>query len=355
MSVTCVYDPDVLCITETFGSATVSNNAFHLPGYNTFRQDRELCGGGGIILYVREALACQVVSSIAHNSGNWEAMTCTILSQNSIPTRIICIYRKPGNMTPSSLNDFLQYFKVHSAFNDDYHTLVVGDFNFPKINWNLNLCDESVDSPAQSFLSVMLDNHLSQLVSFPTRFRQGQNPSLLDLVLVHDELIVQSLESLPGLGKSDHVILSVTVSVPTVRKINSTPKYNFYQTDFHLINSIIESIDWHNEFQDLSCDEALEVLQCFLLTICQNFVPEYKPSASKPKHSAWMNKDIKKLVNKKRHLWNKYKTNPSDSNFNNFKSFRNLFTTTIRNRKSDYERDLIDSCRSSPKRFFFIY
>ena len=258
---------------------------FHLPGYNIFRQDREVSGGGGVILYVRETLACQIVSSIAHNSGLWEAMTCTILSQNSIPLRLICVYRKPGNMIPSSLSDFLQYFKLSSSFNDDYHTLVVGDFNFPKINWSLNLCDEPADSPAQRFLSVMLDNHLSQLVSFPTRFRQGQNPSLLDLVLVHDELIIQSLESLPGIGKSDHVILSMTLSVPTIRKINSNPKYNFHQTDFELINSIIESIDWYYEFENLSCDDATEILQCFLLTICQNVVPVFKTSTSKPKKS----------------------------------------------------------------------
>ena len=351
-SLTCTYDPDILCVTETFGAPSYSNITFNIPGYNIFRQDRTVSSGGGIIIYVRETLSCQVISSIAHDSGCWEAMTCNILSQNSVQLRIVCVYRKPGNMSPLSLDDFIEYFGHATTYNNSFHTLVVGDFNFPKVDWDLNLCNDAVDSPAQRFLSIMMDNHLTQLVSFPTRFRQGQNPSLLDLVLVHDELLVESLDSLPGVGKSDHIILSVTICVPTSRKFNPNTKYNFNLADFDLINSIIESIDWHAEFQNLSCDDALDVLQCFLLTICQNFVPKLKPRTASPKHAVWMHKDIKKLINKKKRMWDTYKANPSASNFLKFKNIRNSLTATIRQKKSDYERDLIAGCRTAPKRFY---
>jgi hypothetical protein len=104
----------------------------------------------------------------------------------------------------------------------------------------------------------MNDNHLSQLVTFPTRFRPGQTPSLLDLILLHDELIVQSLGSLPGIGKSDHIILSLVLHFPTQRKLNPNIKFNFHKADFLLINSIIDSIDWDSEFHTLNCDEALK-------------------------------------------------------------------------------------------------
>jgi len=146
----------------------------------------------------------------------------------------------------------------------------------------------------------MNDAHLSQIINFPTRFRQGQIPSLLDLVLLHDELLVNSLDSLPGLGKSDHLIISITLQISTELKSNSTAKYDFSKADFVLINSIIDSIKWNDEFNNLTCDEAVEVLQCFLLTICENFVLKKKPPKSTPFHSPWMTRSIKTLINKKK-------------------------------------------------------
>ena len=331
-----VQNPDVICITETFGSSRYTDTFFHLPNYSMFRQDRLCHGGGGIIIYVCDQLSCQVISSVAHPSGLWEAMTCRIVSQNQsiIPVQITCMYRTPSGMTQTSLKDFIEYFSSSSKLCTDIHTIVLGDFNFPQINWELNLCHHSGDSPENQFLSTMNDNHLSQIVNFPTRFRAGQRPSLLDLVLLHDELLVQSLDTLPAIGKSDHIILSIILTIPIQLKVNKNLRFNFHKADFTLIDSIIGSINWEEEFRNLHCEEALEILHCFLLTICHNLVPQSKPSNSTTSRAPWMNRDIKTLINKKNRLWDKYKLSPSPSNLQNYKQLRNSLTLTIRQKKS---------------------
>ena len=101
------------------------------------------------------------------------------------------------------------------------------------------------------------------MVDFPTRYRTGQTPSILDLLLVHDELMIQSLESLPGIGKSDHVMLLITLHYSYELKFNSNTKFNFKNADFQLLDSIIDSIDWENELNGLNCDDALEILNCY--------------------------------------------------------------------------------------------
>ena len=177
-TVTNTYNPDVLCITETFASSSYNDLFFCLPGYCLLRQDRIVRGGGGVIIYIRNGLPYQVESSVAHNSGLWEAIACIISSPSSNPLKVVCFYRSPGTMTSSSQEDFIEYFQNSSVFSVEFNTIILGDFNFPKINWEVNLCNNPVGSPSQLFLSAVVNNNLFQMVNFPTRYRAGQTPSI---------------------------------------------------------------------------------------------------------------------------------------------------------------------------------
>ena len=351
-AITNTYNPDVLCITETFATTTYSDLFFHLPGYFLLRQDRIVRGGGGVIIYIRNGLSYKLDYSVAHGSGLWEAIACTVFSPYSTPMRIVCFYRSPGVMTSDALSDFIEYFQNFGEISINFNTIILGDFNFPKINWEVNLCNSPVGSPAQLFLSSVVNNNLSQMVNFPTRYRAGQVPSILDLLLVHDELLVQSLESLPGIGKSDHVMLFITLHYSHELKFNPNTKFNFKNADYQLFNSIINAIDWDNELKGLNCDEALEILNCFLLTLCYNLIPQTKFSPSASLKSPWMTRELKKLVNKKKRLWDIYKSYPTDNNLQKFKFCRNSLTSAIRKRKSEYESNLVSGCRSCPKKLF---
>ena len=48
------------------------------------------------------------------------------------------------------------------------HSIIIsGDFNFPNINWNVP-CPKSNVKLARDFVTCVLDNALTQYVSFPT-------------------------------------------------------------------------------------------------------------------------------------------------------------------------------------------
>ena len=49
------------------------------------------------------------------------------------------------------------------------------------------------------------------MVDFPTRFREGQTPSLLDLIITNEDGMVQNAEPRSPLGKSDHVVIYFTL------------------------------------------------------------------------------------------------------------------------------------------------
>ena len=87
------------------------------------------------------------------------------------------------------------------------HILILGDFNFNENNWENNSCNTNETRPAYNFLESIRDCHLFQHVKKPTRFRMGQEPSIVDLVFTNEENMIDNISYLPGLGKTDHLVL----------------------------------------------------------------------------------------------------------------------------------------------------
>ena len=83
----------------------------------------------------------------------------------------------------------------------------MGDFNFPTINWEENVCLSSESSLASYFLD---DTHYSlffyhsMLPILHNTARSGQQSSLLDLVFTSDPNITEEINHLSPLVCSDH-------------------------------------------------------------------------------------------------------------------------------------------------------
>jgi len=69
----------------------------------------------------------------------------------------------------------------------------MGDFNFPEIDYNGYEVHAPCGSDATKFFDMTQDLFLSQHVHDHTRFRQGQNPSLLDYIFTYEENQIENL------------------------------------------------------------------------------------------------------------------------------------------------------------------
>ena len=101
--------------------------------------------------------------------------------------------------------------------------LVVGDFNVKEINWSLCESSENQEHKSSVFLEGIKDCFLFQHVREPTCFREGQTPSILDLVLTNEENMVKNIDYLQSLWKSDHVVLSFNFNC-FIEKVLSSQK-----------------------------------------------------------------------------------------------------------------------------------
>ena len=80
-----------------------------------------------------------------------------------------------------------------------------GDFNYRAIYWS-NFSGTGDNCRIEPFLDTIDDLFLFQHINEPTRYREEETPSLLDLVFTNEQDMISNLVYLPPLGNSDHII-----------------------------------------------------------------------------------------------------------------------------------------------------
>ena len=67
--------------------------------------------------------------------------------------------------------------------------------------------------------------------------------ALLDLVLVHDPSLVQTIATLSPLGSSDHALLKVHLTL-RITGLRPQSLWSYDKTNFSAINNRLLSLDW---------------------------------------------------------------------------------------------------------------
>ena len=104
--------------------------------------------------------------------------------------------------------------------------LIIGDFNFPGINW----VALDADLTGSKFLDLTQDCFLIQHVLKPTRY-----DNILDLVLSSEGNMVEDLFVLEHLANSDHNIITWKTTCETVININFGKTFVFHKADYEKI------------------------------------------------------------------------------------------------------------------------
>ena len=76
----------------------------------------------------------------------------------------------------------------------------MGDFNFKEINWCEMTTSVNETHISSQFLECVRDTYFFQHILNPTRYREGNESSVLDLILTNEEEMVTDIKYLPGLG-----------------------------------------------------------------------------------------------------------------------------------------------------------
>jgi len=120
-----------IALSETWLKSYISDAQLHIPGYTLSRCDRQGRIGGGVLLFSHEDIPVSSVKT--SDDGVCQVLFVTFL------TAKICIANvyRPPNANYSSFKKAIDFLDdMYSSLDDESIQLwLVGDFNFPNIDW----------------------------------------------------------------------------------------------------------------------------------------------------------------------------------------------------------------------------
>lgn len=183
----------------------VSDDHAFPPGYNIYRKDRESRGGGVAVLIKRSIEAVFVDNPFGLECA------CLRFSCWGFSFILYALYRPPDAGI-----DYVAKLRDHMLQFQNSKIILIGDFNFPGVNWERFQTDYESNKQIHILFDIMLTHNLIQLVKEPTRVN-ATSSSVLDLVFVHRDFRESTVTVEKGL--SDHHL--VCTSLPLGRSVST--------------------------------------------------------------------------------------------------------------------------------------
>ncbi|VDP95043.1 unnamed protein product [Echinostoma caproni] len=152
---------------------------------------------------------------------------------------IACVYRGPS-ATHSEDQQTIQ--ALDNLARNSTRLFVMGDFNLRYGDWELGRCPRG---SGEIYLEWIQSQALYQHVKENTRYREVQQPSLLDLIITVQEEEEQSLEYHPPTGKSDHFLIKRTLQLKFA-KPREEMCWNTGRIDVNLLQAKAAQLSWHS-------------------------------------------------------------------------------------------------------------
>jgi ribonucleases P/MRP protein subunit RPP40 len=328
---------DVLGVTESWTHEGITNAEINIQGFSLFRRDRseqDKCRGGGVLLYIREALLPELKEVSADSETLWVNIKGVKLNEITVG---IC-YRRPDaseEMTTRLIKSIQD--------NISKQTLIMGDFNFRDLVWEED--STSGGGMREDFQEMMSDLFLTQHVKEPTR---GSN--ILDLVISTEAEMVEDLTVAVPVSNSDHNTLYWDVVCDVARQERKDQHYNYKQGNYKGIVEEMQEVDWKTEFKDMDVEERWGRFKVEFLGCRNRHVKKCKERRNQDK--VWINEKIRKQIRKRNRNWGKLSKIVSHENLAKYKRARNITTMMIRNAKKNHEMKLANRIKEEPKQFY---
>lgn len=141
------------------------------------------------------------------------------------------------------------------------------------------------------FLDSVDDLFLFQHFIKPTRFRQGESPSLLDVVFTNEEDVhmVTNLLYLSLLDNSDHICIQFDLACYSEPKKMDKLKYNIRAANMDLMKQTLSDNDWAFLLNPPDINDACLHFKSVYPDTLDHCVPTYKP---KEKKSLYSNSEV---------------------------------------------------------------
>ena len=214
---------------------------------------------------------------------------------------------------------------------------MVGDFNFPDINWS----SMSGSCPRSSLFSeTLFECNLTQLIDGPTHVKGN----ILDLVLTSDEQAITALQihsEFDSPVKSDHLMISFSLLAKPKGIPRSKPRivFDYSKADWSgLCDHLLDS-DFSLCYEKDDVEIIWSVFKQIVISAMQLFIPMVCLKSTQ--YPCWFTPIFRHRHKCLKTLERKCLVNPSSSNFAKKRKAEEEFRLLAEEAKASYEGHLI--------------
>jgi len=342
-------DYDVIGIVESWANATINDAELALKGYTMFRSDKKDSRGvgGGLLLYINEKWQSTDYMDLTEMQFE-QSLWCTIRVKAGKLLVGLC-YRSPSSNSENNEN-LLRLLETATQTGGFCNILIMGDFNYPTIDYQQDLVMAGPESAPARFLDTTQDLLLFQHVKKPTRVRQGNQPSKLDYVFTDDDNLIDDVIYNEPLGKSDHAVLEWDLTIETSEATSSQPKFNYFNGDYERITEKLTQVDWKVVFRNKSVDQMWTSFKHILSDLMSQYIPLRNEFKKRKGH--WISRTTIKLMKHRSAAWKRYRQFQSAANYEEYRKIRNKVTEMVRTDGDEHRKRLLRGFKGNPKRFY---
>ncbi|XP_071964134.1 uncharacterized protein [Antedon mediterranea] len=313
-----------------------------------FLPNEKLSSGRGVVIYVRNGMSA---TPVLFKDNLFEESMFVEIRVKDRTFLIGCVYRSDAGSSVNNSALCSLFRKVASFSCSDF--IIVGDFNYRSINWELGYVTGEDGKNSQKCFDTINDLFLAQHVRDPTRYRIGEQANVLDLVLTSNEDSISEVLQAPPLGKSDHMVLRFKIPVNLI-KDEVVEVRNYFHVDYDKFRGFLNGVDWDTELLDKdglhshgSFDETyLEVWNSLFQSV-RNTCPEILRDLCGLLRIKQKNKCWKQYIKVKR------KGHDCASvKWNTFIRVRNDTVNLIKSSKSIFENKIANEVKVNEKSFW---
>ena len=219
----------LLCLTETWLNDTIDNPELSLPNMSLYRQDRNGRIRGDVATYVNSKLRTNVI--VSGSDGTVEFLIVTIAQLDVV---CVVVYRPPDSNLEQwkyAVNAIKRNIDEVQESQKFRNIMMIGDFNFPGVQWdevNVGMTGDSqsqVTNQVRCLSEFMEEYNCIQVVNQCTR-----GPNILDLMIVNNPQLIFSQEVLVNAEFSDHNTLIMRLNCSFKRKKMKNDSKSIYET-----------------------------------------------------------------------------------------------------------------------------
>jgi hypothetical protein len=340
-----IEKPDVIAISETLPKTNQTLDKlqkYDLEGYTSYHTTT----GRGVSIYIRDHYKSDTVSfEIRYEDNTWVLVDLP----NHTNALVGCIYRSPNS--PEENNAKLLTLLTQATLIKANYLVIVGDFNYKEIDWKSKQVHTRESHPAYQIYNKINDLFLDQLITSPTRHREGERPNVLDWVITNSSDKISDIQISAPLGeKGDHNVITFALEIPRKGYSIPTAAYSYTRGDYDTIRENLSNVNWETLFSNTGINENWNAFLSLLQKEITNNIPQVKLKSNK--YQPWVNSEVKNARKEKQKAWRKYSRQKNQENWVSFTQKRNLCNRIIRNNKYKFESDLAQSISKNPKAFW---